>query len=71
MWKDQADHEWTTWKISASQSKKIKIFGKNNIFFCSRGLCRFISSLLLADEEIPERLQLNIECKYLEIFRNI
>ena len=70
MLKDQADHEWTTWKISASQSREKNILEKkNNIFICSRDLRCLISSLLLADEEIPERLQLNIKCKYFfEIF---
>ena len=51
--------------------RKKNILEKNNISIFSRDLRCLISSLLLADEEIPERLQLNIECKYFEIFWNI
>ena len=32
MWKDQADHEWTTWKISASQSTERKILEGNKYY---------------------------------------
>ena len=51
-----------------------KDFGGKKIIFMyifSRGLRGFIPSFLLADEAVPEKIQLNIECKYPQIFLEI